>query len=92
MVSARIPLSGVSTPGGLLQVTGLPYPCESVLTYNSTAMIVNCTTTPANNGLYISVIQSGASNVQIYTSGFQNAGDKIETGCSLYVQIQYLTT
>jgi hypothetical protein len=89
MVSARIPIGTVSSPTGALSVTGLPYSTEAFNVYSGHAHLISST---SGDDIYVSRMQASANTVQILKSDNTNAADQLSNGCTLFVQIQYLTT
>ena len=89
MASATIPISTVSSPTGSLAITGLPYASEGFTVYIGNAQITN-----SASGTDIAMIQMGASTTSlfIYKTDSSNAADELTNGCTIRIQIQYLTT
>ena len=89
MVSARIPISTVSSPTGTLSVTGLPYSSEAFNVYMGQAHILLSAT---GDSIFLARMGASASTVQISEMDGTGAADQLANGCSVFVQIQYLTS
>jgi hypothetical protein len=89
MVSARIPIGTVSSPTGALSVTGLPYSTEAFNVYSGHAHLISST---SGDDIYVSRMQASANTIQILKSDNTNAADQLSNGCTLFIQIQYLTS